>query len=126
METNIDTATKILIDNIVSKLPLLNLETLKQIAYIVKGEVDNFEVNDIQAIKAFRQKIMELDPDIKCDIYKNDISYLIVIQDHMYDKYEEPLNPISYEIHKEFDPYKPIVCIPNEFVTHWDEPLVID
>ena len=123
---SIDTETQILIDSIVSKLPLLNLETLKQIAHIVKGEVDNFEVNDIQAIKAFRQKLIELDPTIKCSIYKNDLTYNIAIQDTMYDKYEKSLNTISYEIHKEYDPYKDIVCIPYEFKLDCEEPMEID
>lgn len=122
----LDTETQILIDNITSKLPLLNFETLKQIAHIVKGEIDNFEVNDIQAIKAFKQKVLELDPEIECKLYNGEFTYIIAIQDAMYDKYEKPLNPIAYKIHKEFNPHKQISCIPYEFVLDWDEPMVID
>ena len=79
--------------------------------------------NIANAIMAYKDAILQLDSSIACEIYENDLIFIIAIDDDKYEQFEKEINFISFEIHSRFDLEKRIVCMPKDFVSNWDTPI---
>ena len=79
--------------------------------------------HESNAIMEYRDAILQLDSSIMCEIYEDDLTFIIAIDNDKYDQFEKEINLISFEIHSKFDLEKEIVCVPKDFVLDWDIPI---
>lgn len=77
------------------------------------------------AILAYKDALLQLDSSIMCEFYENDLIFIVAIDDDKYDQFEKEINYISFEIHLQFDLEKRIVCMPKDFVSNWDTPIIL-
>ena len=79
--------------------------------------------NIANAIMAYKNAILQLDSSVVCEVYENDLIFIIAIDDDKYEQFEKEINLISFEIHSRFDLEKEILCVPKDFVSEWDTPI---
>lgn len=80
--------------------------------------------NDIsKAIFEYKNEILKIDSSIVCEIYENDLIFIIAINNDGYEQFKKEINYISFEVHSKFDLEKEIVCMPKKFVSKWDNLL---
>lgn len=79
----------------------------------------------MKSIVEYRNHILGIDSSIVCELYENDLIFIIAIDDDKYESCKKQLNEIGYDIHEKYDLEKDIACMPKSFVSKWDKPIMM-
>ena len=82
-------------------------------------------MNTMNAIMEYKNGILKLDSSVVCELYENDLIFIVAIDDDKYESCKKQLNVIGYAIHANYDLEKDIVCMPKSFVSKWDKPIML-